>query len=330
MATDDDTTPMDQDGTTQQREVWVEKHRPSTLSEVVGQDDIVNQLQGYVASGDVPHLLFAGSAGLGKTTSAVALAKDLYGDDWSDNFLELNASDDRGIDVVRDRIKSFARSSFGQYDYRIIFLDEADSLTDAAQAALRRTMEQFTNNIRFILSCNYSSQIIDPIQSRCSVHRFTSANADAVIGRLETIAEEEGVDVTDDGYEAIAYAANGDIRRAVNMLQAGATRANDGEPVTEEMIYEITSTPRPEEIEAMLVDAVGGNHRSARTQLDDLLNERGLSGGDVLAQIHQLVWDLDVSDDVAVDIMDKAGEVDYRIAEGGNERIQLESLLASL
>ncbi|MEF8915090.1 AAA family ATPase, partial [Natronomonas sp.] len=148
------------------REIWIEKYRPQTLDEVVGHESITQRLKEYIKQQDLPHLLFAGPAGVGKTTSAVAIAKEVYGDDWRENFLELNASDQRGIDVVRDRIKSFARASFGGYDHRIIFLDEADALTSDAQSALRRTMEQFSDNTRFILSCNYSSQIIDPIQSR--------------------------------------------------------------------------------------------------------------------------------------------------------------------
>jgi DNA polymerase III gamma/tau subunit len=147
-------------------DVWTEKHRPDTLSEVVGQENIVDRLEAFVENDEVPHMLFAGPAGTGKTTSAIALAKDLYGDEWKQNFMETNASDERGIDVVREKIKNFARTKSIGADYKIIFLDEADALTSDAQQALRRTMEQFSDNCRFILSCNYSSKIIDPIQSK--------------------------------------------------------------------------------------------------------------------------------------------------------------------
>ncbi|RLM31767.1 AAA family ATPase, partial [Haloarcula sp. Atlit-120R] len=150
----------------------------------------------YIERDDLPHLLFAGPAGVGKTTSATAIARAIYGDDWRGNFLELNASDERGIDVVRDRIKNFARSSFGGHDYRAIFLDEADSLTNDAQSALRRTMEQFSDNTRFILSCNYSSKIIDPIQSRCAVFRFSPLGDDAVAEQVRDIAAAEDIEVT--------------------------------------------------------------------------------------------------------------------------------------
>src|SRR6056297_149902 len=181
------------------REIWIEKYRPQTLDEIKGQDDIVERLQSYIEQRDLPHLLFSGRAGIGKTTAATAIAREVYGDDWRGNFLELNASDQRGIDVVRDRIKNFARSSFGGHNYRIIFLDEADSLTSDAQSALRRTMEQFSNNTRFILSCNYSSKIIDPIQSRCAVFRFSPLSDDAIRQQVVDIAETEGIEVTEDG-----------------------------------------------------------------------------------------------------------------------------------
>jgi replication factor C small subunit len=261
------------------------------------------------------------------TASAVSIAKEIYEDDWQDNFLELNASDERGIDVVRDRIKDFARSSFGGHDYRVIFLDEADALTDDAQSALRRTMEQFSNNTRFILSCNYSSKIIDPIQSRCAVFRFAQLGDDAVADHLRTIAENESLDYTADGIDALVYAADGDMRRAINALQAASAT---GEIVDEETVYAITATARPEEIEEMVTEALGGDFTAARATLDDLLTNRGLAGGDIIDQIHRSVWNFDVEEAAAVRLLDRLGEADYRIAEGANERVQLEALLASV
>ena len=191
-------------------EIWLEQYRPQTLDEVVGHEAIIERLKSYVERDDLNHMLFAGPAGVGKTTSSIAIARELYGEDWEQQFLELNASDERGIDVVRERVKSFARTSFGGPSYRIIFLDEADALTAEAQAALRRTMEQFSNNVRFILSCNYSSQIIDPIQSRCTVFRFAPLSDDAVEEMVREIAEKENIEVTDDGVDALAYVAGGD------------------------------------------------------------------------------------------------------------------------
>lgn len=308
-------------------EIWVEKYRPQSFDDIAGQVDIREQLQTYVEKNDVPNLMFAGPAGTGKTTSAVIIAKKLYGDDWQDNFLELNASDDRGIDVVRERIKSFARSSISDYDHRLIFLDEADSLTGDAQSALRRTMEQFSHNIRFILSCNYSSQIIDPIQSRCSLHRFTPLTEEAVVERLKYIAAEENVEVTEDGFEALAYASNGDMRRAVNALQAASI---DDEAVDRDDVYAITGTARPEEIEQLITSSLDGDYRSGQEQLEQLLLDRGMSGGDILQQLHRSLWDFDIDDSHAVDLADQIGEIDYRIREGADEQMQLEALLARL
>jgi replication factor C small subunit len=308
-------------------EVWIEKYRPQTLSEVVGHETIVERLQSYVDRNDLSHMLFAGPAGTGKTTSAMAIAHELYGEDWQEHFLELNASDERGIDVVRDRIKSFARTSFGGVDYRIIFLDEADALTSEAQAALRRTMEQFSNNVRFILSCNYSSQIIDPIQSRCAVFRFSPLGDEAVEAEIRHIASEEGIELTDDGVDALVYAAGGDMRKAINGLQAASV---SGDVVDEEAVFAITSTARPEVIHEMVQDALDGDFTAARAQLDELITEEGIAGGDIIDQLHRSLWEFDVEDEEAVRILDRVGETDYRITEGANERIQLEAMLASL
>ncbi len=309
------------------REIWIEKYRPQTLDDVYGQEEIVERLRSYIERDDLPHLLFAGPAGVGKTTSATAIARAIYGDDWRGNFLELNASDQRGIDVVRDRIKNFARSSFGGHDYRIIFLDEADSLTNDAQSALRRTMEQFSDNTRFILSCNYSSKIIDPIQSRCAVFRFSPLGDDAIADQTRDIAEAEGIELTDDGLDALVYAAGGDMRRAINSLQAAATT---GEVVDEEAVYMITSTARPEDIEEMVRSAIDGDFTTARKKLETLIVDTGMAGGDIIDQLHRSVWDFDLDERTAVRLMERIGEADYRISEGANEQVQLEALLASL
>ena len=273
----------------------------------------------YVA-GTVPTVMH-------NTTSAIAIARELYGEDWEQQFLELNASDERGIDVVRERVKSFARTSFGGPSYRIIFLDEADALTSEAQAALRRTMEQFSNNVRFILSCNYSSQIIDPIQSRCTVFRFAPLSEEAVERMVREIAEKENIEVTDDGVDALAYVAGGDMRAAINGLQAAAVT---GRVVDEEAVFEITSTARPEDIEEMVTRALDGDFTAARSQLNRLLTEEGIAGGDIIDQLHRSVWEFDLDDEAAVRLLDRIGEADYRITAGANERIQLEALLASV
>ncbi len=317
----------DDQATVGRDEIWIEKYRPQSLDEVVGHEEITERLQRYVTKNDLPNLLFSGPAGVGKTSAAHSIARELYGENWNEYFLELNASDERGIDVVRDRIKNFARSSFGEYNYRIIFLDEADSLTSDAQSALRRTMEQFSHNTRFILSCNYSSRIIDPIQSRCAVFRFSGIGDEAIGERIREIAEIEGIEVRDDGISAIVYSAAGDMRKAINALQAAAVM---GERVTEDSVYTITSTARPEEIEEIVSNAIAGEFMAARKVLDELLTKKGLAGGDIIDQIHRSVWEFDIGEQAAVELMDRLGEADYRITEGANERVQLEALLASV
>ena len=308
-------------------EIWAEKYRPRVLDEVVGQDDITERLKSYVKSGNLPHLLFSGPAGVGKTTSAIAIAKELFGEAWDNNFTELNASDERGIDVVRNQIKNFSRTTpLGDASFKIIFLDEADALTPDAQNALRRTMERFSNTCRFILSCNYSSKIIEPIQSRCAVYRFRPISDGAIEKRIKHIASDEKLKVTEDGRDAIEYVARGDMRRAINTLQSAAVLGNQ---IDAEVIYKIAAMARPKEINELIELALKGDFMGARDKLDVLLIEQGLSGEDVISQIHRAIMDFGgISERSRVQLLDKISETDFRLTEGANERIQLEALIA--
>ena len=307
-------------------EIWIEKYRPKKLEDVVGQAEVVKRLDSYIKSRNLPHLLFSGPPGVGKTGSAICVARELFGENWMGSFTELNASDERGIDVVRTKIKNFARTApLGEAEFKIIFLDEADSLTSDAQSALRRTMEKYTSTCRFILSCNYSSKIIEPIQSRCAVYRFRPMSGDAVKERILHIVKEEGVTLTKDGLEAILYVASGDMRRAINALQAAAMI---DKTVNMDAIYKTTSTAKPSEIIELIRSALEGNFSRARSQLDYLLIEQGLSGEDIVEQIFKTMIDMTISDRLKVDLIDKIGEIDFRMAEGGNDRIQIEALMA--
>ncbi len=318
-------------------EIWIEKYRPVRLDQVAGQDETIERLKSYVATKNLPHLLFSGPPGVGKTASAVSIAREIFGEDlWRENFTELNASDERGIDVVRNKIKNFAKTApIGGSGFKIIFLDEADALTSDAQSALRRTMERFSNNCRFILSCNYSSKIIEPIQSRCAVYRFRRLSDGAIRKRLEFIAEEQGLSITEDGYEALVYVAQGDMRKAVNSLQAAAF-IDRGQPISRETIYRTTATANPEEIKGLIETALLGNFKGAKKELDRLLYEEGLSGEDIVGQIYRVIsglenrdmLDLGLSERRIIELVDILGEIDFRLTEGASERIQLEALLA--
>ncbi len=307
------------------QDVWVEKYRPKKLSEVMGQKGIVERLHAYVRTRSMPHMLFAGPAGSGKTTCAIALARELYGDRWRDNLIELNASDERGIDIVRGKIKDFARAASLGTDFKIIFLDEADSLTSDAQAALRRTMERYTQTCRFILSCNYSSKIIEPIQSRCAVFRFRPLTKHDVELYLKRIASAEGVSLTEDGLDAISTLASGDLRKATNILQVAASL---GRKVDQDVVFESTENIRPSEIQELLTTALAGNFTAARSKLDELIARHGLSGEDIVSGIHRAVFDLPVGEDAKIRLIDRVGEADFRMVSGASERIQLEALLA--
>jgi len=309
--------------------VWVEKYRPSSLKDMVGQDAILPLLRSYAEKRSMPHLLFAGPPGSGKTTAALALARDLFGGEWRQSFLELNASDERGIDTVRTTIKQYARTSpLGDVGFKILFLDEADNLTSEAQASLRRLMERYSGSCRFILSCNYSSRIIDPIQSRCAVFRFRAYAPEAVRAQIKRIASAEGKKVSPEALETILTASAGDMRRATNLLQLAGTHADS---ITAETIKEYATIPLRREVEGMLSAALTGNFREARDRLFAMFVERGASGEDILKAIHSYLPD--IPDTVLpprekVRLLEYLGEVDFRLAQGASDRIQLEAVLA--
>jgi replication factor C small subunit len=309
-------------------EIWVEKYRPGKLDEVIGQERIVKRLKSYVEAKSMPHLLFAGPPGTGKTTCALAFVRELFGENWQSNFIELNASDERGIPVVRGKIKEFARiNPMGEPGFKVIFLDESDALTPDAQSALRRTMEMYSRVCRFILSCNYSSKIIEPIQSRCAIFRFTPVDKTALVARLKTIAQKENLSIDEDALDSIAYLANGDVRRAINILQTCSAAEGN---ITMDVVFQVTGHLKGDQLKEFMEHISRRDFQGAKKILDDFIVYQGLSGQDFLEDLHRYIIDSNIDDELKVKITERIGEADFRLSEGSNERIQLEALVANL
>jgi len=307
--------------------IWTEKYRPKEFSEVMGQNEIIKRVESLTKAMNIPHLLFAGPAGVGKSTLALVVVKELFKNTWRENYLELNASDERGINVVREKVKNFARTkSLGKVPFKIIFLDEADALTPEAQQALRRTMENYSSGCRFILSCNYSSKIIDPIQSRCAIFRFKLLEKKDIEKVLQKIAKNENLTMHPDVLEVIYEGSEGDCRRSINLLQSTAAISPSINP---ELVLTMLANTKPKDIRVVLDYALAGDFENSREKLLDLMLKESISGQEVVKAIQKEIWNLAIEPEIKVKLTEKTGEIEFRITEGSDPFIQLQSLLAS-
>jgi len=306
--------------------MWVEKYRPTKLSEIINQTEIIGSLKALIKDPtDMPHLLFSGSAGVGKTTTALCLSRQILGDYAKECTLDLNASDERGIGMVREKVKKFSRFA-GMVDvpFKIIILDEADEMTSDAQTALRRIIEDAAKICRFILIANNVSKIIEPIQSRCAAFKFTSVSEQDVIARLEEIAKKEKVKTDKKGLKAIYEYTEGDLRHAINLMQATASLGG----ITEENVKTSAGLTKTSDVDEVLKIALSGKVAEAREKMIELIKVYGMSESDFLKYLNSAVFKS--KHDKLSDILQVIAKYDYRILVGANSEIQLSAMLAEL
>ena len=305
-------------------QIWTEKYRPKTFSEVKGQKEIVNRISAFCSQDNLPHMLFAGPAGIGKTTLSLIIARELFQDSWKYNFLELNASDARGIDVIRNQVKDFARTkALANVPFKIIFLDECDALTKEAQQALRRTMETFSQTCRFILSCNVPSKLIDPIKSRCTIFRSKPLEKEGIMEIIDIIAQGEGLTI--EAKDLLYEVTEGDVRKLENLLQSCASMNT---AITEDVIMAVVAKAKPKDVRDAMEMAIAGKFLDARKKVLDIMLNQGLSGLDIIKQIQREVFSLEIDDQKKLDFVEKCGEIEFRLVEGSDDYVQIEALFA--
>ncbi len=306
--------------------MWVEKYRPTKLTEIVNQTEIIGSLKALIKDPtEMPHLLFSGSAGVGTTSTGLCISRQILGEYAKDYTLELNASDERGIGMVREKVKKFSKwSGFDEIPFKIIILDEADEMTSDAQTALRRIIEDTAKICRFILIANNVSKIIEPIQSRCATFKFTSIPEEDVITRLEEIAKKEKVKTDKKGLKAIYDYSEGDLRHAINLMQATASLGG----VTEENVKASAGLTKTSDVDEVLKIALSGKVVKAREKMIELIKVYGMSESDFLKYLNSAVFKS--KHDKLSDILQVIAKYDYRILVGANSEIQLSAMLAEL
>ncbi|KAM9822445.1 replication factor C subunit 5 isoform X1 [Syngnathus typhle] len=307
---------------------WVEKYRPQKLDDLISHKDILSTIRKFISEDRLPHLLLYGPPGTGKTSTILACAKQLYkGKEFNSMVLELNASDDRGIDVVRGPVLSFASTrTIFKKGFKLVILDEADAMTQDAQNALRRVMEKYTENARFCLICNYLSKIIPALQSRCTRFRFGPLSPEQMIPRLQHVIQQESVDVTPDGMKALVALSSGDMRRCLNILQSTSMAYSR---ISEDTAYACTGQPLRSDIANILDWSLNKDFGTAYKQILELKTLKGLALQDILTRVHLLIHRVDLPPSVRMNLLIKLADVEHRLASGTSEKIQLSSMVAA-
>ncbi|KAJ0406611.1 hypothetical protein ATCC90586_006111 [Pythium insidiosum] len=307
---------------------WVEKYRPQTLTDVVGNAETIDCLRAMARDGNMTNLIIAGPPGTGKTTSILCLARELLGPAMKQAVLELNASDDRGIDTVRNKIKMFAQQkvTLPPGRHKIVILDEADSMTAAAQQALRRTMEIFSSTTRFALACNNSTKIIEPIQSRCAILRFTRLKDEMLLERLIQVCQAEKVGYRDDGLAALLFTAEGDMRNALNNLQA--TFSGFGF-INEANVFKVCDQPHPTAVRSIIGHCTKGDIDGAEKELIALW-KTGYSTQDIIGTVFRVCKSFAMDEKLKLEFIRAIGSTHMNIADGVSSLLQLHGLIARL
>lgn len=313
---------------------WVEKYRPTNLDEVYGQIEVVKTVRKFIEEGKLPHLLFYGPPGTGKTSTIVALAREIYGKNYSNMVLELNASDDRGIEVVRNQIKEFAstRQIFSR-GFKLIILDEADAMTNAAQNALRRIIERYTKNTRFCILANYAHKLTPALLSRCTRFRFQPLQIDAMRKRLENVIIHENVKINEEGKNTLLRLAEGDMRRVLNVLQAchGSLEGEEMDEINEDIIYECVGEPRPQDIKTVLHSVMNDDWNTAYFTVDKMKSSKGLALIDMIEGFITIIDEYELKNpETKLQLLIALGDIEYAISRGGNERIQTSAVIGAI